>query len=195
MLLVTGVVMTLVACGGQTPTATLSEPASYSVANRTTRTDFVDYEDAEYPFSLNLPRSWYMGQLDLDTYGIVVASTNEPSEPRSAISIFAEPMDVANGIDQTITGAEETLRNQAELSGWRVELARPVNVNALEGQERWYSYSLGQQKIRQRSFYVADGEQAYVVSLIAPQELYAEHDTLFSDVIASFRGTPSTASR
>jgi hypothetical protein len=42
--------------------------------------------------------------------------------------------------------------------------------------------------------YVSDGEQVYAVSLVAPQSLYTQHDTLFNDVITSFKGEPAAAS-
>lgn len=189
---------TLSACGGgqaEPAAVQLSDPAIYKTTSAVPRTDFVTYSDAEYPFMVNLPREWFMGQLDYDTYGLVVASTNEPGQERSAITVIVEPVSIADGIQPTIDGAEAGLRGQSGVRGFNVDLARPVTVNDMEGQERLYSYQLDDQKLRQRSFYVSDGEQVYAISLTAPQSLYPQHDTLFTEVIASFQGDAMTASQ
>ena len=190
------VVMTLGACGGAAAPAAvpMSDPATYNVTSVQPRTDFIEYYDQEYPFVMTLPRDWFMGQLDMDIYGLVVASTNEPSQERSAITVMVEPASLADGITPSIDGAEASLKAQSGVSGWRVELARPVTVNGIEGQERLYSYDIGGNKLKQRSFYLLEGQQVYAISLTSPQSLYAQHDTLFGDVIASFQGATDTAS-
>ena len=60
------VLYALTACGtGATAdggTATLSE-AVYDAAKVQARSDFVVYQDETYPFELQLPREWYIGDV------------------------------------------------------------------------------------------------------------------------------------
>lgn len=180
-------ILVLTGCGGAASQPTLSDPVSYTIEQAVERTDLLDYHDTDYPFALRLPREWYLGQLEDHHYGLVAASTNDPSQPRAAISILVEPSDVGADVMQAVGVAEETLQSQAGIAGFKVDLARQATVNTLQGHERLYSYILDQHKIRQRTVYAGDGEQLYAISLIAPVAIYAQHESLFNDVLASFR--------
>ena len=179
----------LTACGTAQPPAHLADPVVYRGAPiGAPRTDFTAYRDARYPFELWLPREWYMGQLESTTYGIVVTSDDDPARARVAISVLVEPSRGPVDLTRAITAAEETLRGQQGIDTWETVLARSATVNGVAGEERLYSYQLDHTPIRQRTVYVRGQDQFYALSLIAPQELYAQHEALFSDVLASFKG-------
>lgn len=181
----------LTACGSRMEQIQLSEPITYTAAQAPPRTDFLAYRDAEYPFALHLPREWYIGQLDGEARGILVASSNDAAQPRAVITVMVEAVGAAADLDTMVAAAEETLRAQKGIAGWQVDLARRITVNALAGQERWYRYELNKTKVRQRTIYLQAQDRLYAVSLIAPPELYTQHETLFSDVLASFTGAES----
>jgi hypothetical protein len=152
------------------------------------RTDFVKYEDEEYPFEVWLPREWYIGQLSGPDYGMMVLSDNDPNKPRAGIMILVEPVATDADLSSAIRTAEETLRAQSDIADFSVDLTRPASVNGAPAEERTYSYLLHGQKARQRTLFIRGAEQIYAISLIAPRELYAQHESLFNDVIVSFKG-------
>ena len=89
------VLCALSACGPGATTdqgsLTLSE-AVYEAGQVQQRSDFVVYRDDTYPFEVQLPREWYIGDVSNGAYGIVASSTNDVSQPRALVAVVAEPI-------------------------------------------------------------------------------------------------------
>jgi hypothetical protein len=152
------------------------------------RTDFVKYEDEVYPFEVWLPREWYIGQLSEPSYGVTVLSDDDPGAERAIMMFLVEPVGSDAEVQGAATTAEETLSTQPGIENFQRELARPAVVNGARAEERTYSYTLNGTRMRQRSIFLLGDGQLYALNLIAPRHLYAQHDALFNDVIASFKG-------
>lgn len=177
------------ACGQAQPEVALSSPASYTISDEERqRNDLADYSDASYPFSMKLPREWYVGELSGATYGIVIASSNDPSVPRATINVLVEPLDGPIDIAQAAQTAEDTLQQQGAIGNFQREAARSAVVNKLAGQERSYRYTLDGAQFRQRSVYLVGQDHLYAISLIAPADIYAQHERMFNTVLATFEG-------
>ncbi len=174
----------LAACGAPAPVQ-FAAPAGYAAA--ATRTDFATYHDPDFGYTLALPKEWYIGRPPDPQQGIVVASSREPAQPRSTITVLIEPAPPGVQLDQAIGRTEATLRDSPGIRSFKLDLARHVTVNHKLGEERLYSYQFDQIEIHQRSFYFGGEDGLYVVSYIAPKELYVQDETLFADVIASWQ--------
>jgi hypothetical protein len=180
-----GLAMLLTGCGAATATVPRSALAVYSA--QPVRTDFTVYDDPEIGYSIALPREWHIGQLPDPHRGIVVASSNDPSQQRGAITIVMEPAGVSANLEQASAVAERELRAGEGIGGFDVELARGATVNGQRAEERIYRYRLGAEELRHRSFYFLSGDRLFAISFAAPLELYAQYDTLFVDAISSWR--------
>lgn len=181
-----GLVILLGGCASQSAPEPVAA-ASYAAAV-TQRADFTLYEDSEYPFSLQLPNAWYVGQLSGDQYGIVAVNTNDPGQPRASINVIVEPVTDQADLEQVARTAEQTLQSQLGISGFRSELTRSATINGVQGEERIYHYTFEQQVVQQRTVYVLGSDQVYAISLIAPQDIFAQHEALFTDVLSTFQG-------
>ena len=182
------VALSLAACGTQAQPIASSEPAVYQQSSPAVeRTDFVVYSDATYPFSLQLPRAWYAGELSSASYGIVASNTNEPGQPRAAISVIVETLSSDTELDQAISAAEASLR--ANVTDFRMELDRAATVNGSQGRERHYRFTSDGQAIRQRTVYLQGEAILYAISLTAPQAIFAQHEAIFNTVLTSFKGS------
>jgi hypothetical protein len=181
--------LALSGCGGQAQQITSSEPVVYQLASpANVRSDFVTYSDSNYPFIVELPRSWFAGELTTGpAYGIVATNTNQPGEPRAAISIVAEPIEAGATVEQAVTAAEDALRQQ-NVTDFRVELDRQATVNQNPGRERSYRFVSDGQNVRQRTIYVMGTDNLYAISLTAPQDIFAQHEAIFNDVLITFEG-------
>lgn len=178
----------LTACGGaQPPAPEAAPPVSYQ-ASAEPGAEFVAYSDPEYGFTIQLPRSWFSGELSGETYGILATNTNEADRPRAAISVVVEPVGGAVDVAAAATAAEETLLASPEIADFKRDLARPATVNGAAGEERQYRYTSAGQSIRQRTVYVPGADVLYAISLIAPQGIFAQHEALFEGVLTSFKG-------
>ena len=180
--------LTLSACGGQAQQITASEPVVYQLASPANfRSDFVSYGDSNYPFIVELPRAWFAGELTTGpAYGIVATNTNQPGDPRAAISIVAEPIEAGATIEQAVAAAEDAL--QQNVTDFRVELDREATVNQNPGRERSYRFVSEGQNVRQRTIYVMGTDNLYAISLTAPQDIFAQHEAIYNDVLITFEG-------
>lgn len=179
----------LAACGGQPQALAPAEPVVYQLSSpEAVRSDLVSYSDDSYPFVIQLPREWYAGELSGSTYGIIATSTNQPGQPRAAILVVAEPIENGATIEATVTTAEETLQAQQGITDFRVELDRQATVNQNQARERRYRFLNAGQSIRQRTVYIQGTDNLYAVSLTAPQDVFAQHEATFNDVLVTFEG-------
>lgn len=182
-------VVLLSACGGAAQQITPAEPVVYQLPSPASfRTDLVTYSDPNYPFVVQLPREWYAGELSTAD-GIVATNTNQPGQPRAAISIVAEPIQAGATIDEVITAAEDVLRAQAGTSNFRLELDRQATVNGIQGRERRYRFVTEGQTVRQRTIYLLGTDTLYAMSFTAPQDVFAQHEATFNDVLLTFEGS------
>lgn len=181
------VVALLTACGSAQSQAPAASSVVYVASAQPA--DFVVYRDPQYPFQLQVPRDWYLGQLSSPTYGIVLTSNNDPKQPRAAMSVLVEPTNGTIDLAQVVTNAEQTLRAQAGIADWKLNVSRPALVNGVTAQEQLYTYTLDGQAVQQRIMYVGGKQQLYAISLLAPPALYVQDDALFSTVLASFQGS------
>lgn len=180
----------LVACSSA-GSASEGTAVAYSATNVTMQSDLLLYHDPTYAFDMEFPRSWYIGQTSSSGYGIVAASSNDPAQSRAAISVAVEPVTGTLDLRQAAMRAEATLGQQAGIAAFTIEDSHPATVNGLPAQERTYSYTLNQHKVRQRSVYLSRQHELYDLSLITPQELYSQYDQLFSNIVATFKGASS----
>jgi hypothetical protein len=174
-------------CGG-TGAASSTTPIAYNATTLTMQADLLPYHDPTFAFDMQFPRQWYMGQSSGSGYGIVAASSTDPSVPRAALSVAVEKVNGSIDLLQAAHTAEASLRAQSGVAGFTVDDSQPATVNGEPAQERSYSYILNQQKIHQRSVYIGHQNVLYDLSLIAPQDLYGRYDQLFTNVVATFRG-------
>ena len=180
------ILLWLAGCGSSTPPLPLGEALTYEAT--ATRSDFTLYSDPTYPFEVQLPRDWYIGQLAGTTYSIVASSTNDPGQPGATINIAAFPVTGTINLENELTVAEKTLQSQPGISDFTLELVRPATTNGAASQERLYRYTFNNKLLRQRTVYVLGDEQIYAISLIAPDNIFAQHEAIFTDVLASFKG-------
>lgn len=183
----------LSACGSSgAATAELGTPAAteavYDARQATERTDFVVYQDETYPFEMQLPREWYVGEFSTDSYGIVATNTNDASEPRALVAVVAEPLGPDFELEQGFRSFTESFKSQPGLSGFRSEGERSAVVNGLPGREAYFRYTLDNIPFRHRALVVAADENFYGISYAAPESIFASNESVFNSVLPTFMG-------
>lgn len=153
------------------------------------RSDFGVYKDDTYPFSVSLPRERYIAQARSSAYNIIVSDKETPGPTNAIVSVLVLPASQHIDLDSTVATAEKTLAAQPSIANFAVELARNATVNGLLAQERIYTYTQGGIALRHRIVYVNGADHIYGVGLFGQPDRYAANETLFEDVLATFKGS------
>ncbi|HEY0733725.1 MAG TPA: DcrB-related protein, partial [Herpetosiphonaceae bacterium] len=154
----------------------------------TSGASLISYQDETYPFTIDLPSDWFIQEVEDDTYAVLVVSSDSEGDDHATIAVVVEALDDEAQLSDVIATTEQTLAAQYDIEEFNTDLARPIQINSVPGEERIYAYRVDSAPVRQRTAYIREGSYLYTISLVASPALSSRYAELFDGVLASFTG-------
>lgn len=180
-------------------TGATAEPASEATTTGETTAEMVYTEDqASLPdvtelqpegksFSVKLPAEWYAGE-ESSSGDVIASNTNDESQPYALIRIRTT---LVGASDRTPLDSLELVELLFPLEQgveyFEQDGKRPATVNGLPAHEGSYRFELNGTPHRQRAVVVHSPQHLYTVSIVAPEELWAQYEPVYDNALHSFR--------
>ena len=189
--IVLATLLVLAACGpsatsGQTSTS--SKQVVYDAQQAQQRSDFTLYRDSTFPFEMQLPSEWYVGDVSNETYGMVATNSNDISEPRALVAVIAEPIGPDFELEQGFRQFTDSFKKQPGLSQFHSVGEHGAIVNGLPGREAYFSYVLDGTQYRHRAVVLQASSTFYGISYAAPDSIFTSNELIFNSVLPTFKG-------